>query len=285
MEIRKVGVVGCGLMGSGVSQVSAQSGYETTVREVNRELLDKGLAKIQKYLDKSIAKGKATAEQKEMVNKNLRGTTELEDLKDSDMIIEAVTEDMDVKNELFKELDKLCPERTVFASNTSSLKISEMAAPTSRPDRFVGLHFFNPVPVMKLVEVVRTPPTSDETFQTALDFVKSLEKTAVACKDTTGFVVNRLLVPYLLDAIRALEAGVASKEDIDNGMMLGCGYPMGPLTLLDFVGLDTTLSIANIMHDEFKQPQYAAPELLKKMVAEGKLGKKSGMGFYDYSSK
>lgn len=285
MEIRKVGVVGCGLMGSGVSQVSAQSGYETTVREVNRELLDKGLAKIQKYLDKSIAKGKATAEQKEMVNKNLRGTTELEDLKDSDMIIEAVTEDMDVKNELFKELDKLCPERTVFASNTSSLKISEMAAPTSRPDRFVGLHFFNPVPVMKLVEVVRTPPTSDETFQTALDFVKSLEKTAVACKDTTGFVVNRLLVPYLLDAIRALEAGVASKEDIDNGMMLGCGYPMGPLTLLDFVGLDTTLSIANIMHDEFKQPQYAAPELLKKMVAEGKLGKKSGMGFYDYSRK
>ncbi len=285
MEIKRVGVIGCGLMGAGVSQVSAQKGYETTVREVSQELLERGLESIHRFIDKSIAKGKATPEQKETVNKNLKGTTKLEDLKDSDLIVEAVTEDITVKNKVFRELDKLCPEHTVFASNTSSLKISEMAAPTGRPDRFVGLHFFNPVPVMKLVEVVRTPSTSDQTYQAALDFVKSLDKTAVACKDTTGFVVNRLLIPYLLDAIRALEADIASREDIDNAMMLGCGYPMGPLTLLDFVGLDTTLSIANIMYEEFKQPQYAPPELLKQMVAEGKLGKKSGMGFYDYSKK
>lgn len=285
MDIKKVGVVGCGLMGAGVSQVSAEKGYQTVVREVSEELLDRGLAGIQKFLDKSIAKGKALPEQKDEVNRNLKGTTKLADLKDSDLIVEAVTEDIKTKNEVFKELDELCPEHTIFASNTSSLKISDMAVPTNRPDRFVGLHFFNPVPVMKLVEVVRAPSTSDEAYQAAIDFVESLGKTAVACKDTTGFVVNRLLVPYLLDAIRALEADVASKEDIDNAMMLGCGYPMGPLTLLDFVGLDTTLSIANIMHSEFKQPQYAPPELLKRMVGEGKLGKKSGMGFYDYSKK
>lgn len=283
MEVKRVGVVGCGLMGSGVSQVSALTGYETMVREPSDELLGKGLAKIQKYLDKSIAKGKATPEQKELVNKNLRGTTKLEELKNSDLIIEAVVEDIKVKNEVFKDLDRLCPKHAVFASNTSSLNILDMAKATNRPDRFVGLHFFNPVPVMKLVEVVRTPSTSDEAFETAMDFVRSLGKTPVACKDTTGFVVNRLLIPYLLDAIRALEAGIASPEDIDNGMMLGCGYPMGPLTLLDFVGLDTTLYIANIMWEEFKQPHYAPPELLKKMVEEGKLGKKSGKGFYDYS--
>ncbi|MFQ6093813.1 MAG: 3-hydroxyacyl-CoA dehydrogenase family protein [bacterium] len=282
MEIKKVGVVGCGLMGSGIAHVSAASGYKTLVREISQELLDKGLGSIEKYLAKAIARGKGTVFEKRMVADNLSGTTKLEDLKDSDIIIEAITEDIKIKNEVFATLDKLCPEHTIFASNTSSLKISEMTKATSRPDKFVGLHFFNPVPVMKLVEVVRMAITADETFDTAMQFVKSLDKVAVPCKDTTGFVVNRLLVPYLLDAIRALEASVASPRDIDNAMMLGCGYPMGPLALLDFVGLDTTLYIANIMFDEFKQPQYAPPELLKKMVAEGKLGKKSGEGFYKY---
>lgn len=282
MEIKKVGVVGCGLMGSGIAHVSAASGYKTLVREISQELLDKGLGSIEKYLAKAIARGKGTVFEKRMVADNLSGTTKLEDLKDSDIIIEAITEDIKIKNEVFATLDKLCPEHTIFASNTSSLKISEMTKATNRPDKFVGLHFFNPVPVMKLVEVVRMAITADETFDTAMQFVKSLDKVAVPCKDTTGFVVNRLLVPYLLDAIRALEASVASPRDIDNAMMLGCGYPMGPLALLDFVGLDTTLYIANIMFDEFKQPQYAPPELLKKMVAEGKLGKKSGEGFYKY---
>lgn len=282
MEVKKVGVVGCGLMGSGIAHVSAASGCETIVREVSQDLLDKGLGSIEKYLAKAIAKKKGTVFEKRMVADNLTGTTRLEDLKDCDLIIEAITEDITVKNDVFGVLDRLCPKHTIFASNTSSLKISEMAKATQRPENFVGLHFFNPVPVMKLVEVVRIPTTSDEVFDAAMKFVKSLDKVAVPCKDTTGFVVNRLLVPYLLDAIRALEADVASPKDIDNAMRLGCGYPMGPLTLLDFVGLDTTLYIANIMLDEFQQPQYAPPELLKKMVSEGKLGKKSGEGFYKY---
>ena len=282
MDIKKVGVLGCGLMGSGVAHVSAANGYETVVMEISQELLDKGLGSIQKYLTKAIARKKATVFEKRMIADNLTGTTKLEDLKDCDIIIEAITEDIKIKNEVFGKLDKLCPKHTIFASNTSSLKISDMAKETERPEKFVGLHFFNPVPMMKLVEVVRIDATSDETFDTAMHYVKSLDKVAVPCKDTTGFVVNRLLVPYLLDAIRALEADVASPKDIDNAMMLGCGYPMGPLTLLDFVGLDTTLYIAGIMYDEFKQPQYAAPELLKKMVVEGKMGKKSGEGFYKY---
>lgn len=282
MEIKKVGVLGCGLMGSGIAQVSAQFGYKTVVREINEDLLDKGLKSIETFMEKSIAKGKYTEFARRCVHENLKGTLELNDFKDCDLVIEAITEDLELKNKIWKELDDLCPPSTIFATNTSSLKVKDQAIATKRPEKFVGLHFFNPVPIMQLVEVVRSEKTDNDVFETGIKYVKSIEKTAVACIDTTGFVVNRLLVPYLLDAIRALEAGIATKEDIDNAMMMGCGYPMGPLTLLDFVGLDTTLHIAGIMTKEFGLPQYHAPELLKKMVAEGRMGKKSGKGFYDY---
>jgi 3-hydroxybutyryl-CoA dehydrogenase len=283
MAIKKVGVIGCGLMGSGITQVSAQAGYETVVREANDELLSKGLGKIGKVLGRAVEKEKLTQEQMDEILSRITGTVELEDFKGCDLVIEAVTEDLALKQDLFKILDGITSPEAIFASNTSSLKVVDMAKATKRPDKFIGLHFFNPVPIMKLVEVVRTPETSDEAFNAGLEFTKSLNKIPVACKDTTGFVVNRLLIPYLLDAIRALEADVASVEDIDNGMKLGCGYPMGPLTLLDFVGLDTTLYISKIMHKEFGLPQYAPPPLLEKMVSEGKMGKKAGKGFYDYS--
>jgi 3-hydroxybutyryl-CoA dehydrogenase len=285
MPIKTVGIVGCGLMGSGIVQVSAQAGYKTIVREVNDDLLKKGLAKIDGFLSKSVEKSKMTAEQKSAATANITGTTRLADLKDCDIVIEAAIENINLKKEIFGELDKGCPATTIFASNTSSLTITEMAAATKRPDRFVGLHFFNPVPLMKLVEVVRTIATSRETFDAAFAFGKSLGKEPIACKDNSGFVVNLLLVPYLLDAIRAVENGVASVEDIDKGMMLGCGYPMGPLTLLDFVGLDTTYFIAEIMFNEYRQEKYAAPPLLRKMVLAGYLGKKSGKGFYDYTGE
>ncbi|KAA0228888.1 3-hydroxybutyryl-CoA dehydrogenase [candidate division KSB1 bacterium] len=283
--MKTVGIVGCGLMGSGIAQISAQAGYKTIVREVNDELLKKGLGKIEDFLSKGVAKGKVTEEQKKSVLANLSGTTRLADLKYADIVIEAAIENIALKKELFGELDRLCPEQTIFASNTSSLTITEMAAATKRPDRFVGLHFFNPVPLMKLVEVVRTIATSQATFDAAFAFAKTLGKEPIACKDNSGFVVNLLLVPYLLDAIRAVENGVASIEDIDKGMMLGCGYPMGPLTLLDFVGLDTTYYIANIMFDEYREAKYAPPPLLRKMVLAGLLGKKTGKGFYDYSGE
>lgn len=285
MPIQTVGVIGCGLMGSGIAQVCAQAGYKTIVREVNDDLLKKGLGKIEGFLSKSVEKGKLTAEQKQNVMSNLSGTTSVAALKGADIVIEAAIENINLKKELFGELDKLCPSHTIFASNTSSLTITEMAAATQRPDRFVGLHFFNPVPLMKLVEVVRTIATSQASFDAAFAFAKTLGKEPIACKDNSGFVVNLLLVPYLIDAIRALENGVASVEDIDKGMMLGCGYPMGPLTLLDFVGLDTTLYIANIMFEEYRDAKYAPPPLLRKMVLAGYLGKKSGKGFYDYSGE
>jgi len=285
MAIKSVGIIGCGLMGSGIAQVSAQAGYKTIVREVNDDLLKKGLARIDGFLSKSVEKAKMTADQKAAVMGNLSGTIKLTDLKDCDIIIEAAIENINLKKEIFGELDKACPVTTIFASNTSSLTITEMAAATKRPDRFVGLHFFNPVPLMKLVEVVRTIATSHETFDAAFAFGKSLGKEPIACKDNSGFVVNLLLVPYLLDAIRAVENGVASVEDIDKGMMLGCGYPMGPLTLLDFVGIDTTYFIAEIMFNEYRQEKYASPPLLRKMVLAGYLGKKSGKGFYDYSGE
>ncbi len=284
-EIKKVGVLGCGLMGSGVAQVAAAAGYTTVVREVDDAPLQKGKAGIEKSLAKFVEKGKITAEDRDATLGRLSFVTDIGALKDCDIVIEAVTEDLEIKNALWKELDALCPASTIFASNTSSLTIAAMAAATERADRFVGLHFFNPVPLMKLVEVVRTITTSQDTFDTTFAFAGSLGKTAVAAKDSSGFIVNLLLVPYLLDAIRALETGVASIEDIDNAMKLGCGYPMGPLALLDFVGNDTTYKIAEIMFDEYRDPRYAPPPLLKRMVMAGLYGRKSGKGFYDYSAK
>jgi 3-hydroxybutyryl-CoA dehydrogenase len=281
--MKTVGVVGCGLMGSGIVQVSAQAGFVTWVREVDKPTLEKGLGRIRKFLEDGVTKGKLTADARDETLGRIKGTTELQDLATCDLVIEAVVENIEAKRQVFSTLDRIVPASTVLASNTSSLSITEIAATASRPERVLGLHFFNPVPLMKLVEVIRALPTSDAAFEQAKTFVERLGKTAVVAKDTPGFVVNRLLVPYLLDAVRIYESGVASKEDIDNGMKLGCGYPMGPLTLLDFVGLDTTYSIANIMFEEFKLPQYAAPPLLKRMVLAGYLGRKSGRGFYDYS--
>jgi 3-hydroxybutyryl-CoA dehydrogenase len=283
MAIRKVGVVGCGLMGSGIAQVCAQAGLEVTVREVSQELVDKGLKAIEKNLQRMVEKGSLSDADRNQTRGRLRGTTSLDALADADLVIEAIVEQLPAKRELFTALDKLCPPTTVFASNTSSLSITEMAFTTARPDRFVGLHFFNPVPLMKLVEVIRTIATDPKVFDQMVEFGKRLGKVPVRTSDRTGFIVNRLLVPYLLDAIRALEEGVASVEDIDASMKLGCGHPMGPLTLLDFVGLDTTYYIANIMFDEFKEKRFAPPPLLKRMVMAGWNGRKAGRGFYDYT--
>jgi len=283
MAIQKVGVVGCGLMGSGIAQVCATAGFETVVREVAPELVDKGLKGIEKNLARLVEKGMITEAMKGEIRGRLKGTTVIEDLKDCDLVIEAIIEQLPAKRELFATLDRLCPANTIFASNTSSLTITEIATSTKRPERFVGLHFFNPVPVMKLVEVVRTIATDAAVYDEMVAFGAKLGKTPVRASDSTGFIVNRLLVPYLLDAIRALEEGVGSIEDIDNSMKLGCGYPMGPLTLLDFVGLDTTYYISQIMYDEFKERRFAAPPLLKRMVLAGWNGRKSGRGFYDYS--
>jgi 3-hydroxybutyryl-CoA dehydrogenase len=284
-KIKKVGVLGCGLMGSGIAEVAARSGYETVVREVTSELVDKGIQKIHGSLGKAVEKGKLEAAVRDETVGRLRGTVDLADLADCDVVVEAIVENLEEKRKTFSALDEAVQEDAIFASNTSSLTITQMAMFTSRPDRFVGLHFFNPVPVMKLVEVVRTILTSNEAFDRAFEFARSLGKEPIACRDNSGFVVNRLLVPYLLDAIRALEEGVGSVEDIDKGMQLGCGYPMGPFTLLDFVGLDTTYYIANIMFEEYREKRFAPPPLLKQMVTAGRLGKKSGRGFYDYGKK
>ncbi len=281
--LKTVGVVGCGLMGSGIAQVSAQAGLVTWVREVDKPTLEKGLGRIRKFLDDGVAKGKVAAEDRDKTLANIKGTTDLSDLAPCGLVVEAVVENIAAKREVFQALDKTVGSSAVLASNTSSLSITEIAATTAHPERVLGLHFFNPVPLMKLVEIIRALPTSDSALEAAKSFVERIGKTVVQAKDTPGFVVNRLLVPYLLDAVRIYESGVASKEDIDNGMKLGCGYPMGPLTLLDFVGLDTTYYIANIMFEEFKESQYAAPPLLKRMVLAGYLGRKSGRGFYDYS--
>jgi 3-hydroxybutyryl-CoA dehydrogenase len=283
MAIEKVGVVGCGLMGSGIAQVAAQAGCQVTVREVSQQLVDKGLQGIDKNLARLVEKGTLSAGDRDQVRSRLRGTTNLDDLKDCDLIIEAIIEQLPAKRELWGALDKICPKTTIFASNTSSLSITEMATFTQRPDRFVGMHFFNPVPVMKLVEVIRTIATDPKVFEEMVAFGGRLGKTVVRTSDRTGFIVNRLLVPYLLDAVRALEEGVGSVEDIDNSMKIGCGYPMGPFTLLDFVGLDTTYYISNIMFDEFKEKRFASPPLLKRMVLAGWNGRKAGRGFYDYS--
>jgi len=282
MTIQTVGVLGCGLMGSGIAQVSAAAGYHTIVREVDDSLLEKGLGRLKKSLEDSVAKGRATAEVRDKTLANLSGTTKLEALADSDLILEAIVENLEAKQRTYAALEAIVRNHTIFASNTSSLCITQLAAATKRPDRFAGLHFFNPVPRMKLVEVIRALTTTDETYQMVFGFAASLDKEPITAPDRPGFIVNRLLVPYLLDAVRAYENGLGTLEDIDKGMTLGCGYPMGPFTLLDFVGLDTTYFIANIMFEEFREPAYAPPPLLKRMVLAGRLGRKSGQGFYKY---
>ena len=282
MAIRKVGVVGCGLMGGGIAQTCAQSGYETVVREVNQELLDKGIARIYAAWDMMAGKGKLTQAQVDENRRRLHGTLNLEDFADCDLVIEAVIENMEEKLRLFPALDRIVKPEGLLLTNTSSLNVTQMGAVTKRPDKVCGLHFFNPAPVMKLVEIVRTISTSDETIDTVRQFAISLGKTPVLAKDTAGFIVNFLLIPYLLAAIRMLENSMASRDDIDTAMKLGCGYPMGPFTLLDYVGLDTTLWAAEAIYEEYKDPLYAPPPLLRRMVQSGMYGKKSGRGFYDY---
>ncbi len=282
-EIKKVGVLGGGLMGSGIAQVSAAAGFPTIVREISDQLAEKARGGITKMLNKGIERGKVTESQRDTTLGNLTFTTDVSTMSGCDIVIEAVVEDLELKNALWSDLNKVCPPETIFASNTSSLTIAAMAAACGRPEKMLGLHFFNPVPLMKLVEVVKTITTSDETAETAFEFVKRLGKEPIRAKDNSGFVVNLLLVPYMIDAINALESNVASVEDIDKGMQLGAGYPMGPFTLLDFVGLDTTYKIAEIMFDEYREKRYAPPPLLKRMVMAGMYGRKSGKGFYDYS--
>jgi 3-hydroxybutyryl-CoA dehydrogenase len=282
MQVKTVGVLGCGLMGSGIAQVCAAAGYKTVVREIDDITLNKGIGRITKFLDEGVARGKVTGDARQATLGNLSGTTTFEGLKECDLIIEAIIENLEDKRQAYTALEKIVRPETIFLSNTSSLCITELAAASSRPDRFGGLHFFNPVPLMKLVEIIRALTTSDETYLTVFAFAQSLGKEPITAPDRPGFIVNRLLVPYLLDAIRAYEHGLGTLEDIDKGMKLGCGYPMGPFTLLDFVGLDTTYYIANIMFEEFREPQYAPPPLLKRMVLAGRLGRKSGRGFYKY---
>jgi 3-hydroxybutyryl-CoA dehydrogenase len=283
MMIRKVGVLGCGLMGSGIAQVAATAGFEVTVLELEQNFIDKGFAAIRRSLDKLVAKG-AVAESADSILSRLKGTTRKEDLADCDFIVEAVIENLEEKRKMFAAIDPIVKPSGIFASNTSSISITEIMTATARPGQFVGLHFFNPVPLMRLVEVARTIATTDETFEAACDFGKKLGKVPVRTSDKTGFIVNRLLVPYLMDAIRAYEEGVGSIADIDASMKLGCGYPMGPFTLLDFVGLETTYYITQVMFDEFKEKRFASPSLLKRMVMAGWYGKKNGKGFYDWSN-
>jgi 3-hydroxybutyryl-CoA dehydrogenase len=283
-QIKKVGVIGGGLMGSGIAQVSAAAGFPTAIREISDELCAKSRQSIERTLAKGIERGKVTPAERDATLKNLRFVTRLEEMADSDLFIEAVVEDLDTKNSLWSQLDRIAQPEAIFASNTSSLTIIAMATASGRPDRMLGLHFFNPVPLMKLVEVVRTITTSEETERRAMDFVRALGKEPIRAKDSSGFVVNLLLIPYMLDAINAVEANVASVEDIDKGMQLGAGHPMGPFTLLDFVGLDTVYKIAEIMFAEYRDRRYAPPPLLKRMVLAGMLGRKSGKGFYDYAS-
>jgi 3-hydroxybutyryl-CoA dehydrogenase len=285
MDIRKVGVLGCGLMGSGIAQVSATAGFDTVVKEVSEDLIAKGFGGIEKSLARFAEKGTITSDQQTEIRGRLSGTTSFGDLADCDIIIEAIIENLDEKRSTYRQLDEICKPETIFASNTSSLSITEMMTATSaeRQRRFIGMHFFNPVPLMKLVEVVKTILTDDDVYEQAVEFGKKLGKVPVRAGDKTGFIVNRLLVPYMLDAIRALEEGVGSIVDIDNAMKLGCGYPMGPFTLGDFVGLDTTYYIAEIMFNEFREKRFAPPPLLKRMVLAGLYGRKSGRGFYDYT--
>ncbi len=283
LEITKVGVAGCGLMGSGIAEVAARAGFGVVVREIGEEALAAGRARVLRSLEKAVTRGKLKPEERDRTLSSIEFTTSLDRLADRDLVIEAIVESLDAKNELFGHLDGICPEATIFASNTSSLTVTDMAAATSRPDRFVGLHFFNPVPVMKLVEVVRTIVTSRETFDAARAFARRIGKVPISARDNSGFVVNLLLVPYMLDAIRQLERGVATVVDIDTAMTLGCGYPMGPFTLCDFVGLDTLCQVAEIMYGEYREERYAPPPLLRRLVTMGRYGRKSGAGFYDWT--
>jgi len=282
MEIKKVGVVGCGSMGTGIAQISAQSGYNVVVREINNEVLNNGLALIKKVLSRGVEKGKLTQEDMDTALDRIKGTTRMEDFSECDLVIEVVVENMDLKKEVFAELDKICPKHAILASNTSCLSIVDIAMATSRPDQVLGLHFFYPVPLMVLLEIVKTIATSDETLETSKEFGKSLGKTVVVAEDAPGFITNRLFIPYMLSAIRLYEAGVASKEDIDTAMKMGFNYPMGPLTLADFTGVDIVFFVASAMYEELKDPALIPPTLLKKMVAAGWLGRKTGKGFYDY---
>ncbi len=282
MAIQTVGVIGCGLMGSGITQVTAQGGFAVVVVEASDELLQRGLGRLRTTLDGLVEKGRLEAAARDAALARITGTTRLEDLKGCDLVVEAMTENQALKNETFAKLDRICPPPAILASNTSSCNVTAMAAATRRPGQVLGLHFFNPVPLMKLVEVVRTILTDDGAARTATEWVRAVGKVPVQAKDSTAFIVNRLLVPYLLDAIRVYEGGLATLEDIDQAMKLGCGYPMGPFTLLDLVGLDTTMYVAEVMFDEFREPRYAPPPLLKRMVMAGHLGRKSGRGFYTY---
>jgi 3-hydroxybutyryl-CoA dehydrogenase len=283
--IKHVGVLGCGLMGAGIAQVTAQAGFRTTVVEATPELLDRGLGNLRTTLEGLVARGKLEARARDEALARLAGTVRLDDLKDCDLVIEAITENQALKNETFAKLDRICPPPAILASNTSSCNVTAMAAATRRPGQVLGLHFFNPVPLMKLVEVVRTILTEEATVRTAAEWVRAVGKVPVHTKDSTAFIVNRLLVPYLLDAVRLYESGLASLEDIDQAMKLGCGYPMGPFTLLDLVGLDTTMYVADVMFEEFREPRYAPPPLLKRMVMAGHLGRKAGRGFYTYAQE
>jgi 3-hydroxybutyryl-CoA dehydrogenase len=282
MAITRVGVLGCGIMGSGIAQVAAQAGFPTTVVEANQDLLDRGLGNLRKTLESLVARGKLPAKAKDDTLGRLTGTVRLEDLKGCDLVIEAITENQPLKNETFARLDRMCPPHAILASNTSSCNVTAMAAATRRPGQVLGLHFFNPPPLLKLVEVVRTILTDETTVRTASEWVRAVGKVPVQVKDVTAFIVNRLLVPYLLDAIRLYESGLASLEDMDQAMKLGCGYPMGPFTLLDMIGLDTAMYVAEVMFEEFREPRYAPPSLLKRMVLAGQLGRKTGRGFYTY---
>ena len=287
MQIQKVGVLGCGLMGSGIAQVAATAGFDVTVLEQEQKFVDKGFAGIEtslsRLVERGVEKGGITADQKTQAQSRVKGTVEMDDLADCEIVIEAIIENVAEKRKTYAQLDAIVKKEAIFATNTSSISVAELMTATKRPERFVGLHFFNPVPMMKLVEVVRTIATSDEVFDTAVEFGKKLGKVPVRTVDKPGFIVNRLLVPYLLDAIRAYEEGVGSIADIDESMKLGCGYPMGPFTLLDFVGLDTTYYITHVMYDEFKERRFAAPPLLKRLVLAGWCGRKTGKGFYDYT--
>jgi len=283
MEIKRVGVVGCGAMGAGITQVCAQSGYQVVVSEINNELLNKGLASINSFLSKGVDKGKLSQQDKESTLSRIKGTTSTKDFSDCDLVIEAAVENIDLKKKIFAEVDKICPKHAILATNTSCLSIVDMAMATSRPDKVLGLHFWNPAPLMKLLEVVKTVATSDETLEMGKSFGESLGKTIIVAPDIPGFIVNRLQIPFRLDAIRMLEAGIATKEDIDAGVTLGLGHPMGQFALQDLVGLDVTYAVANALYEETKDPKFAPPTLMKKMIAAGWLGRKTGKGFYEYN--